>query len=580
LTKEQPQQTQFGNEKQELLNQLEEARAANNLAKKEQTETLLHKLNGQTIVPLIENPDVTGGAAVNNGSSYEGDYFTNQVMSGGIWSSATQTTPNGFPAPGIIWVAGTTYTTGGDTCKLFYSTNGGQNWTFGYWFYFNVNMDFRAHELDLELLYDGSTVWIYGVAGYADLTSNRTYSVLFRFNTTTNAYNGYTLMWPGSATTTNLYYNPRLTSDNSVYTSSTYLYLTCSFDSTYPTNNHFNRQKYAHIENPFAASPTINYAQPSTSGGFYWNTGGVPVNSYLWTDIAYFKSTANNNRIITVYNAPGSSNYNLYLAWSDDYGATVTGNQIITETNVDYGARIAFNGGAANYNGMIAYIRKFTDTDWDPYCRSTTDGGSNWASGYIDASGNRARTVDIVAPRSASNIFKVAYNQDSTSGTYAYYTGGTNNSWNQPYPTVVSPTGADTTFSRTIAGYKTGGGDDCIALYSTANGNGIFASRLCGSSIGVHNIGTEVPNKYSLSQNYPNPFNPATTIKFSLPKHGMVKLIVYNILGNEVATLENGTMEAGNYIVDFNTSSLSSGVYFYKLTAGDFSDTKKMLLIK
>ena len=581
LTKEQPQKSKITAEKQNLLNQLEEARTTNNIAEKEKIETLLDNMNGSTPVPLIENPDVRGGAVTGVNDGPTDDYQTSLVMSGAMWSSATQTSPGNFPNPGTIWVAGNMYSgTGADTCKIFLSTNGGQNWTFAYWYYFNTNMDFRAHELDIELMYDGSVVWIYGVAGYLDLNSNRTYSLLFRFNTTTNVFNGYTLTWPGSANTGNMYYNPRLTSDNSYYTTSSYVYLLCAFDSAYGTSGHFNRQKFAHLANPFAATPTITYSQPSTNGGFYWNTATAPANSFLWSDIAYFKTAANYDRIITVYNASGAGNYNLYLAWSDDYGASITGNQVLLEANVDYGAKLAFNGGPSNLNGMITYVRQFSSTDWDPYCRSTTDGGTNWVSGYIDGSTNRARTIDIYAPRGANNVFKVAYNQDSTSGNYAYYTGGSNGSWNSPYPTVISPTGTDTIFSRTIAGSKIGGGDECFALFSSGSGANIYASRLCQNSIGIHNINSEVPNAYSLSQNYPNPFNPTTSINFSLPKKGMVKLIIYGILGNEVETLENGTMEAGNYIVDFNASSLSSGVYFYKLTAGDFTSTKKMLLIK
>ena len=88
------------------------------------------------------------------------------------------------------------------------------------------------------------------------------------------------------------------------------------------------------------------------------------------------------------------------------------------------------------------------------------------------------------------------------------------------------------------------------------------------------------PNVYSLSQNYPNPFNPTTSIDFSIQKPGLVSLKVYNILGQEVATLLNKEMKSGTYTYSFDASNLSSGVYFYKITAGDFVQTKKMLLLK
>lgn len=85
---------------------------------------------------------------------------------------------------------------------------------------------------------------------------------------------------------------------------------------------------------------------------------------------------------------------------------------------------------------------------------------------------------------------------------------------------------------------------------------------------------------YSLEQNYPNPFNPTTTIRFSVPERSFVTLKVFNILGNEVAELVNGNISAGEYEIPFNASELSSGVYFYKITAGNYSHTNKMLLLK
>ena len=92
------------------------------------------------------------------------------------------------------------------------------------------------------------------------------------------------------------------------------------------------------------------------------------------------------------------------------------------------------------------------------------------------------------------------------------------------------------------------------------------------------------PNGFALSQNYPNPFNPSTTIRYSLEKAGMVSLKVYNVIGQEVATLVNGLQQAGSYSVPFNTkegkTSLASGVYFYRLDAGSFISIKKMILMK
>jgi hypothetical protein len=95
---------------------------------------------------------------------------------------------------------------------------------------------------------------------------------------------------------------------------------------------------------------------------------------------------------------------------------------------------------------------------------------------------------------------------------------------------------------------------------------------------GVEN--NKTPVSFSLSQNYPNPFNPVTKINYSVAKAGNVKITVYDILGNEIQTIVNHKHENGNYSADFDGSKLSSGTYIYKIETGDFSEVKKMTLIK
>ena len=87
-------------------------------------------------------------------------------------------------------------------------------------------------------------------------------------------------------------------------------------------------------------------------------------------------------------------------------------------------------------------------------------------------------------------------------------------------------------------------------------------------------------SNYALDQNYPNPFNPSTKISYSIKEEGLVTLKVYDVLGNEIATLVNENKPAANYEVQFNASQLPSGMYIYKIQAGSFSDVKKMILTK
>jgi len=96
----------------------------------------------------------------------------------------------------------------------------------------------------------------------------------------------------------------------------------------------------------------------------------------------------------------------------------------------------------------------------------------------------------------------------------------------------------------------------------------------------VNSDGNTIPLSFKLEQNYPNPFNPNKNIKFSIPHSAFITLKVYDVLGREVATLVNEQKEAGDYVVNFDASKLSSGIYIYKLNAGNYSSIKKMMVVK
>lgn len=138
---------------------------------------------------------------------------------------------------------------------------------------------------------------------------------------------------------------------------------------------------------------------------------------------------------------------------------------------------------------------------------------------------------------------------------------------------------------------------------TTTDANGIFAyditdplveavsitastSSMGTSSFAYFQIVTEVeneekiPTEFSLYQNYPNPFNPSTTIKYSIPSSEFVTLKVFDVLGNEVAVLVDEFRPAGRYEATFDAGNLASGIYLYKLQAGDYIQTKKMILIR
>lgn len=148
-----------------------------------------------------------------------------------------------------------------------------------------------------------------------------------------------------------------------------------------------------------------------------------------------------------------------------------------------------------------------------------------------------------------------------------------NVSYTIPLSYVVPNHVAEANANMNIFVYKTGG--------SISTDQEIQQSRIISvvQPVGVQNQ-TEVAESYSLSQNYPNPFNPTTNFRFSIPKEQNVSLKFYNSMGQEVATYVDGFLKAGVYNVDFDGSSLSSGIYFYTLRTADFVETKKMMLVK
>lgn len=123
--------------------------------------------------------------------------------------------------------------------------------------------------------------------------------------------------------------------------------------------------------------------------------------------------------------------------------------------------------------------------------------------------------------------------------------------------------------------------DSSLATYKLHQGSKWYIDFLFfGPLSDVEDEQTDIPNTFYLNQNYPNPFNPTTKITYSIPEISFVTLKVYDVLGNELATLINEEKVAGTYEVDFDAVILSSGVYFYQLKSGEFIDSKKMMLLK
>jgi hypothetical protein len=132
-----------------------------------------------------------------------------------------------------------------------------------------------------------------------------------------------------------------------------------------------------------------------------------------------------------------------------------------------------------------------------------------------------------------------------------------------------------------IGYWKFDEGQGTITADATSNGNnGTISGAVWIPGISSTENENDIPDSYSILQNFPNPFNPATSIRYSVPELTKVSLRVYDVLGNEIATLVNEEKERGVYTVNFDASQLASGMYLYRLQAGSFVETKKMILLR
>jgi len=224
--------------------------------------------------------------------------------------------------------------------------------------------------------------------------------------------------------------------------------------------------------------------------------------------------------------------------------------------------------GSATFKGAISQTDRSQIT-WTT--GAAYPGGTMWKTDM--APWGPAQVIMTTGTSSASSA--TWWTPDNPNPCYAY--NPTNNTWtarpNLTTPVLGAYVGSVwNVTANTISLIVASGYNGTAAVTNTQ----IYSENL----LGVNIISTGVPSKYSLAQNYPNPFNPSTKINFAIKSNGNVTMKIYNILGKEVATVVNEYKTAGTYSVDFNATNLASGIYFYKIQSGSFTDTKKMVLVK
>ncbi|MCW8811479.1 MAG: YCF48-related protein [Ignavibacteriaceae bacterium] len=234
----------------------------------------------------------------------------------------------------------------------------------------------------------------------------------------------------------------------------------------------------------------------------------------------------------------------------------------------DSGMNWEFTAFFLNNNEGTAHGIDFTDEQTGYICSAvwngqgaiskTTNGGANWTTTLFD---HFLWSIDFPI----SGASQIGYSVGDQG--IIFKTSDAGLTW-QPQQSGTSQRLNKIYFIDLDFGFAVG--ENGLILRTTSGGEPVE---------GIYDEITEV-NSFKLSQNYPNPFNPSTTIQYSIPESGNVKLEVYNSLGEEVSVLVDEYKEAGNYKINFNAGELSSGIYFYKLTTNNYSSIKKMILLK
>lgn len=575
-----PQTRTVTEQEKSLLAQIEQIRRSENpdFNRIIQLQSQIDAISGQSVTLKAGYYPATVTQGGNKPPFMETDVIGNtRIFAGSIKGIATATETVGSTA-GKIWAFYFSGTAGSpDTGRLVYSTNNGLSWSL--WTTVTLGGTDKANwgDVDMEIIEpptgDKYLHVVYGLRAtngtgrwFAGGLSNKI--------TGTWAATAYAFAWPGD-NASNRYYNIRITSDNAYWPTAAYLYIACSFDSTYSSTNHYNAQKFVRCTAPYTVTPTFTYLGPK----IWWQLTGT-IQRTLYTDIAYFRNNADS--VIVVYSGiPDSTK--LFFSKMDGAGNQATTGQGSIggsePTAPKHHARIASN---SNTNGsVICYFNQVSGGyDALKYFRTTNFGDFSsiagqsviWSgsigTGYPSIVGLRNTAVHrICIPiwnTSSDSILSVSVRTDGIFIT----TSGRMNSF-----------ALSTGYYAPEIGFRYVTGDSCFMLISQSGASAVWSAYGCTAPVtGIGN--NSAPVSYSLSQNYPNPFNPFTKIYYSIPNKGNVKMTLFNVLGKEVALLVNEVKDAGTYIYEFNASSLPSGVYFYKLESGNFSDTKKMMLVK
>jgi len=287
--------------------------------------------------------------------------------------------------------------------------------------------------------------------------------------------------------------------------------------AVYTTFNGFSTGNLYVIEN-------TNYADPTSWDPFYTVVQGA-VDTTRHAEVIASREDDPNNKVIVVFEKRAGNTYDLYDATRDN--------------NV-----------------------------WTPFNTWVVPDENKWPSMYL-------RKID------GSQNFRAAFEQSGVGNTtprlikYKGYDGST---WSQSFQFSV-PSNEVTGLQKPEVGDLDG--NTPVSAFAGASFNGVYFDNQSWTPVGIEDdFLSQIPTEFKLLQNYPNPFNPSTNIKYSVPELSFVNIIVFNLIGEEIAELVNEELQSGNYEVNFDAANLPSGIYFYRFQTASFVETKKMVLLR
>jgi uncharacterized delta-60 repeat protein len=252
--------------------------------------------------------------------------------------------------------------------------------------------------------------------------------------------------------------------------------------------------------------------------------------------------------------------------WLQTYNGSGNGNDIARSLAVDDSGNVYISGytmGSASGEDITTIKYNSTGVQqWLQTYNGTVNGDDEANALILDGSGNILVTGFSTGSGTGHDYATLKYNSAGSPVWLQTYNGPTNNT-DEARSVGIDGSG----FVYVAGGSRSATGND-------------YAIIKYAHPIGIQTISSETPENFSLGQNYPNPFNPVTNIKLQIPSGGVVKVTVFDISGREVAELVNRNLSAGTYNVDFDASHLASGTYFYKMETKEFTEVKKMVLVK